>query len=310
MKKELLHKYFSGETTQDENKKIIRWYEKSDTNRSLFLSERKLWNTTHVAESSKGSKENPLRIKKTFQLSQLVKYAASVAVLLVFGTMLWQYVEYGQEEGMQTIMVPAGQRVNLTLADGTTVWLNSNTTMTYPARFNRKKREVMLNGEAYFEVQHNRNCPFVVSTEKYDVEVLGTTFNVFAYANTTFETALFEGSVNILDKTQKKQLLLEPNELAIGRNGTLSKRSGLNPEEYSWQKGILTFNDEPIHNVLSLLHAYYGKEVFLANSNYDSYHCTAKFLYNDGLEYILKVIQRDLHYQIEKDSTNNIIILR
>jgi transmembrane sensor len=97
----------------------------------------------------------------------------------------------------QTVIVPAGQRVQLVLADGTKVWLNSKTTFTYPAALSAdKNREVTLNGEAYFEVKKDAEHPFLVKTNTYDIQVFGTTFNVYAYDNADyFETSLINGSV-------------------------------------------------------------------------------------------------------------------
>ena len=108
---------------------------------------------------------------------------------------------------MQTITVPAGQRVNLDLPDGSNVWLNAGTTMQYPVSFMTDKREVILDGEAYFEVAHNEKSPFVVHTSTLDVEVLGTKFNVEAYsARKIFETSLMEGRVKVKLPHDRKRI--------------------------------------------------------------------------------------------------------
>ena len=89
---------------------------------------------------------------------------------------------------LQTITVPAGQRINITLADGTNVWLNARTTIQYPITFNEKERLVKLDGEAYFDVTKDKSKPFIVQTNNYNVEVLGTKFDVDSYS----ETEIFE----------------------------------------------------------------------------------------------------------------------
>ena len=113
---------------------------------------------------------------------------------------------------MNTIKVPAGQRANLTLPDGTNVWLNARSEMRYPAVFTGNKREITLDGEAYFEVTHNEDKPFVVQTNKCNVEVLGTKFNVEAYSDSEdFCTSLMEGSVRVSDKgNPSESLVLAP----------------------------------------------------------------------------------------------------
>lgn len=96
--------------------------------------------------------------------------------------------------------MPAGQRAELTLSDGTKVWLNAKTTFSFPDHFDDHQRNVILDGEAYFDVAHNEKSPFVIQTEKYNVKVLGTEFNVRAYKEDeiyAFETALINGSVEI-----------------------------------------------------------------------------------------------------------------
>ena len=99
---------------------------------------------------------------------------------------------------MQTITVPAGQRINITLVDGTNVWLNARTSLSYPVKFGKNNRQVVLDGEAYFDVTKDKSKPFIVQTDNYNVEVLGTQFDVNAYSETgEFETTLMSGSLKV-----------------------------------------------------------------------------------------------------------------
>lgn len=304
MKRKLLHKYFKNESTDKELKKILEWTESSEKNRYYFLSERKLWNikSIHLQETKKDS--------RSISTKSIINYAAFIAAvcLLLVG---FSHFQTNRTGNYQVVNVPIGQRVNIVLADGTSVWLNSNTTLTYPVRFGKNIRQVKVNGEAYFEVAHNDNCPFVVDTEKYQIKALGTTFNVKAYSDYgMFETALIDGSVRIIDKMHKVNLLLKPNERVFEEMDRLYVKKGLSNEDYLWKNGLLVFNDEPIRTVLELLSAYYGMKISLENEKIKNYRCTSKFLYNNGLDYILKVLQRDLHYEIQKDSVNNRITLQ
>jgi len=309
MKKRLLNDYFSNKTSQEETEEVIEWFEKSEKNRSDFFSERNTWNASLLGKSDRQADVLFPEKKKSFRFGRVMWYAASAAVLLILSVGMWRYTE-NTPEGMQTVVVPAGQRVNLILADGTSVWLNSNTTFQYPASFSKNKREVSVVGEAYFDVAKNEKSSFVVSTGKYQIEALGTSFNVYAYGNNLFETALFNGSVKVYDMEHKTDLLLQPNEKAFEKNKRLCKAPIEATKDYKWQNGILSFYDEPIQDVMQMLSAYYGKDICLKKNLKQDYHVTTKFLYNDGLEYILKIIQKDLHYKIENDSINNIIYLR
>ena len=105
-------------------------------------------------------------------LLEAIKIAAVFAITVASGTYFYKSEICKIGEAMNTITVPAGQRANLTLADGTNVWLNARSEMRYPAVFTGNKREITLDGEAYFEVTHNEDKPFVVQTNKCNVEVL------------------------------------------------------------------------------------------------------------------------------------------
>ena len=100
------------------------------------------------------------------------------------------------------------------LHDGTTAWVNARSTLRYPNHFAHEERKVELDGEAFFDVEHNEHKPFVVSTEKLDIKVLGTKFNVFAYkGREEFNTALLEGSVKVYERmNEEKALFMNPNE--------------------------------------------------------------------------------------------------
>ncbi len=102
---------------------------------------------------------------------------------------------------MQSIYVPTGQRVNITLSDGTNVWLNARTKIVYPAVFDKSVRQVAVDGEAYFDVAKDKKRPFIVETGKCNMEVLGTKFNVEGYSDKDdFEVTLMEGSVRVASR--------------------------------------------------------------------------------------------------------------
>jgi transmembrane sensor len=301
--RKIVNKYFRGDTTHNEKKQLIEWFEQSEQNKSSFIDEREQWNISSMRT------QEPAKALSYNRLSNKLAYAASI-LLIVSLSLTLVFHQWKNDDRMQTIIVPAGQRVNLVLEDNTSVWLNSNTTFTFPVKFGKNKREVTLIGEGFFDVMNSNNKPFIVHTEKYQVEVLGTSFNVSAYEGFTFQTVLFEGSVNIVDKNNNSNTLLKAGELAVEDKQTLTKLQGVDREDFRWQSGIMTFNDEPIKNVISKLSAYYNQNIWIDSDFHNQYHCTAKFRYNDGLEYILKILQRDLKLTIVNDYTNNTIRLQ
>lgn len=132
---------------------------------------------------------------------------------------------YDKLAQLQTVTVPAGQRAQITLADGTKVWLNSESTLSYRSDFGRRDRDVELDGEAYFEVAKNKEIPFYVNTETNQVRVVGTHFNVCAYKGSNeFETTLVEGIVDIYAYDNERPLTrLTKNEFFGSYQGKYKK---------------------------------------------------------------------------------------
>lgn len=165
---------------------------------------------------------------------------------------------------LNEVTVPFGNKTTLVLADGTKVWLNAGSRFAFPQSFIGEKREVFLEGEAYFEVSKNENQPFIVSTQKIDVEVLGTKFNLSAYQSDNFcETVLLEGTVKVQDngKLFKDKLELKPNQKATyyTDNKELIRSFAPDAEMYiSWINGWYQFSNENLITVLDKLERYYN----------------------------------------------------
>lgn len=179
MDQKILYKYFKGIATIDEEKQILDWVDASPDNRKALQKDRMLYDIALFADEKKVKKEEKtIRILPVLRWS--VRVAAVVVVALSCGFLFRDY-QYNKAAQMQTVAVPAGQRAQITLADGTRVWLNAKSTLTYASNFGRTDRNINLEGEAYFEVAKNKDIPFYVNTEKNKVRVVGTSFNVCAY---------------------------------------------------------------------------------------------------------------------------------
>lgn len=311
MEKDLLHKYFNGETTQEEEKRIMDWAESSPENYKLYLEERRLWNALLINYSRTNQKSRPSAKNNSLTLWKIISVAASIALILTFA---WIQVNLEKApQGLQAVLVPAGQRVQIILEDGTKVWLNSKTSLTYPTSFGSKSREVELNGEGYFEVARNEEKPFIVKTKKYDVKVLGTTFNVSAYehAASTFETSLLEGSVDVYTTTGNAlSVHLEPHEKVSEVDGVLKKDTIGFMDHFQWKDGLICLDDEPFANLMKKFSIYYDIQIDIDNPKVLDYRCTGKFRQNDGVEYALRVIQKDLKFKYIRDDELNTIIIK
>lgn len=177
-------------------------------------------------------------------------------------------------EQMLTAMTPRGGTYQLRLADGTNVWLNADSKISFPAGFAGSQRTVMLlNGEAYFEVAKDKKHPFVVVTEDQKLEVLGTHFNISAYReeNST-KTTLLEGSVEVsLLKTEKTSTLknatvkLLPGQQAILSNHVIKVAEVNSSLAIDWKNGDFIFRDEDLESVMRKVARWYNVEIIYKN---------------------------------------------
>ncbi|MEP7081173.1 MAG: FecR family protein, partial [Ginsengibacter sp.] len=161
------------------------------------------------------------------------------------------------------ISTPRGGQYQLTLTDGSQVWLNAASSITFPTSFVGDKREVKITGEAYFEVAHNAAMPFHVSVNKMDVEVLGTHFNVNAYDDEgMIKTTLFEGSVNV--SKGNESVKIRPGQQAIVKNvlGKIQIKDDVDLEAVAaWKNGKFIFQNEDIFSIMRKLERWYNVDV-------------------------------------------------
>lgn len=306
----LLNKYIAGDVLPEEKKEVIRWMKESEEHREQLMQLHRIYNATiwngNVSGQNSGKKKPVMRYLWTS-----MKIAA-VAAMLAF-IIHKEYQDYRLEHStdMQTVTVPAGQRASLTLADGTTVWLNSNSTLKYPTNgFRSENRKVTLEGEGYFEVAHNEKHPFIVETENYDIRVLGTTFNVSAYPNSgMFETSLIEGKVTVYQPDTQSEIVLKPNERVEARDGKLYKETFTSDNDFLWRMGIYSFKNEPLATVFKKLEQYYEVQIINKNKEIASRLCTGKFRQKEGIEHVMKVLQKYVKFNYMQDDEKNQIII-
>jgi transmembrane sensor len=167
-----------------------------------------------------------------------------------------------QDGAFNTITVPQGSNYQLILSDGTKVWLNTNSSITYPVAFKGKSREVSLTGEAYFEVVHNTSKPFIVNNVLANVTVLGTHFNVKAYPDEKMVTTLLNGSVKV-SKIGGGSTTIKPDQEAIVSFGQSNVRVyNIDAEEaIAWKNGYFLFNNENIKDVMKTIGRWYNVDI-------------------------------------------------
>ena len=242
---------------------------------------------------------------------EAAKIAAVLAIVLL-GTHYWTGKhQVPEDKTWQSIYVPAGQRAELMLADGTKVWLNSRSTLTFPGSFKGNIRNVKLDGEGYFAVTKNVEQPFIVETNKCNVKVLGTEFNVMAYAaDSVWETSLLEGAVEILvPGSNNSGMRLEPNMMASLKGNRLVKGRIKEVDYFLWREGLLCFNDISVRDMIEKLKLYYGVDIVVNNTRILKNRYTGKFRTKDGVEHVLKVLRLNNKFTYTKDDETNVITI-
>ena len=305
MKTELLHKYFRGETTEKEESQIVEWTESSAENKERFLKERMLFDITLFSDDSKIQRKP----KGHLYLYPLIAIAAMLAIVFVMDL---PHMHKPKQQLSQTIRIPAGQRAQMDLPDGSVVWLNSQTTLTYDENFGKKDRKVTLDGEAYFDVARNEKCPFIVHTHAMDIEVLGTKFNVEAYAKQqNFEASLIQGKIKIKSPSDNNisQVLL-PDYKSTLKNGKLVISKIEDYNIYRWKEGLYCFKNKSFIEIIKDLEKYYNLKIIVDKPSITNIILTGKFRISDGLDYALRILQKDVPFIYNKHTTDDIIYIK
>ncbi len=310
-----LIRYITGDATEEEIIHITQWLDSDSEHMREFLAMRKLYDITLWQSEDKANHQSlPVKSGINFRIGKFLLDIAKIAaifVLAILGTLYYiQSNKKPEPVSMQTIRVPAGQRAELILTDGTKVWLNAKTTLIFPNHFDAQSRIVTLDGEGYFEVTSNKKQPFTVKTPNYDLKVWGTKFNVLAYSGKPyFETALFEGSVELLNPGGEKGEMINPNERIFLDNNHLKRGIINNLNHFLWRDGMISFDNESFPEMVRKLELYFDLKIMVKNKSLLSYTCTGKFRTKDGVDHILKVLQLSNQFRFKIDDKLNIITI-
>jgi transmembrane sensor len=300
----LLGKFFSSSITKsqfDEMKRLSG--EMSDADLSGGLQQ--VWNEQDFGKAMPfGSKERIKReLGRTIGRDRFVRgavkfsrVAAAIAIPVLLATTIYLFTErkayVGQQAQLLNVSVAKGEHATVNLPDGSTVMLNSESKLYYPSNFTTKERWIQLEGEAYFHVQKSHGRPFTVKTKSLNVRVLGTTFNVSAYSNEPVHSVvLVNGSVAV-NAQGKQPYTIKPNEMFALETGS-GKAVVTDVESYSytsWRDGILSFESEPITNVLEKVSRQFNVALQYDPRQFKNDKLTGKLDLNEGVESALRVI--------------------
>lgn len=266
----------------------------TSTNTSLSQNLDKITNIDRNKAYLVLSNGNRIELKTSKNTQEKVDHSAKIT--LKDSSLIYTRLQKGKEnisEKMNTLVVPRGGEYRLILSDGTKVWLNSETTLKYPVSFNKDRRQVELNGEAFFSVAKDTLHPFIVKMKESSVKVLGTEFNVSAYPDRNEEAVLVEGKVSFASKGKNK--ILKPGERAISEKGKIVV-SKVDTKYYtSWKDGIFYFNNIRLEELIEKLSRWYDVEFFFLNEEIKNLHFTGAVEKDRSIKFVLDFISNITH---------------
>ena len=357
----IIFRYLSGSASEEESGELFEWLKESRENRITYFTLKKIWLNTRADGCTNKYIEDSwdrLKLRTTLQSSKNVKdpglprinirklaVAATILVLIgissFLGIQLRNLSEYDQT--LVEISAPLGSRTNVSLPDGTNVWLNAGSNLTYRSDFGRGNRNVSLSGEAYFDVSPDKGSVFTVNTRDVDISALGTQFNVKSYPEEEVtETTLVNGLVEvaITDPGIRAQpVLLKPNQRIIYSRDT--RRILVNEEEKevaeeteeivaedepelqvqprimiadvndvkeytSWKDGRLTFRSENLETLTPKLERFYNVKISFQDDSIKKLRYTGT-LEEVTIEEVMRAIASasKINFNIDK---NNIVL--
>jgi len=244
-----------------------------------------------------------------------IEYAVNGKEIQIDSSRVQQVVD-GDKMVYNTVIVPYGKRTQITLSDNSSVWLNSGSKLIYPARFAPEKREVYLEGEAIFEVSHNKQQPFMVITHDIEVKVLGTVFDVSAYNDDATSTTILEsGSVEMKYKTNsllsQSKVKMVPGTMAVyDPIEKTVKQTQVNTKLYtSWREGYFVFERQSLGEILKKISRYYNVSIQLNDQSLANETFTGPLDLRNSATQVLEIIAVMINAKVEKID-NQMIITR
>jgi ferric-dicitrate binding protein FerR (iron transport regulator) len=329
--KELIVRYLQQDISADELKELNLWVHASAENREHLFQLKNICDSTknHKLLSEEEIEKSwqkmqrqmeappvtiPVVSKKNVFLNHTLRYVAVGTVAVLLGAGIGEYlgrhslpVEETRLVTYNEISVQKGGKPNaLTLSDGSKVLLNAATTLRYPTDFGGDVREVYLDGEAYFEVAKDTVKPFVVKLKQQNVTVHGTSFNIEAYQEETYNiVTLLSGSISLESLKQNGEkisdLVLKPGQKAYFDNSAESVSVEQVDASLSntWTKGEYKFKDEPMALIAKRLEYYYDVHIHLDDKQLENIKYTGTFSLNQSIREVLRIItyENRLQYQ-------------
>jgi ferric-dicitrate binding protein FerR (iron transport regulator) len=349
--KSLFISYLEKDVSKQDEEYLARWINKNPGSLKELNELRLLWNFASISSRTENNlAENEWKLflqkiekRKSIQLKSeksFIYWLPRMAAIFILGAVISAAITYtlinSEKDNLvyQEVNTPAGAKSKITLADGTTIWLNAESSLRYSTAFGKKNREIFLTGEAFFEVAKNKSKVFVVQASDLSIKAYGTSFNVKSYPDeSTVEATLIEGSIGVkrigLKSGKTDEIILEPNQRVVyykpinkteknqaektevnpksikaepeTKRLTYMISKGIDPIPYtSWKEGTLFISSENLADLAVKLERKYDVKIHFENEALKTIKFTGS-LENETVEQVIEAIgiAASIEYEIE-----------
>lgn len=308
------------ENEADEKEKILfrEWYASSEENAETYAQLSKTYNITSLGKHSLQENWNKVvqkansggeipgyiqlpeieKVTKILKINFLFKAAAVLVVLLGMSLFL-KYIVFSPEQ-----LIVSGESLKAgepcKMADGSLVYLNGKSKISFLDNFGANNREISLDGEAFFEVKPNPEIPFMVKTNKAIIKVVGTSFNVYSDSSEMVKVTVVSGIVEIFAEKTGELIKLEKGQQGVYNplTGKIEKTNIENPNFQAWKTGVFVFNETPVLQVFNLLQSYYQKTLIYKQKS-GSMPIITTTIDNQPLDAVLEELNLLLNTKVE-----------
>ncbi len=318
--KQIAFLYFEGEVSHEEEKQLYSFIQSSDSNKKQFRQWEQEWEATLIASNVLNKDWEKVQSKLIAntatqtpnRLLNIYKYTAIAAsfLLLFFSAYSFLLKKNTTHQSHFIVEAPFGEKSKLTLDDGSQVWLNSGSVLSVEHTMVKSETHVRLNGEAYFEVSKNKDRKFIVKTSAYDVEVLGTKFNISSYPSSEqVITTLIEGSIRVTN--EYNSIEIEPGEKAFADTSTslIQKEQVLNASiSNAWLSNSIIYDNISLNDLIIRLSKEYNVKIYLEAEELADKKLSIALRNDETISQIMSALKKILNVEINEYKQNNYII--
>ncbi len=300
---DLFDRFIKGETTETEDQMVFEWFHGENAKEELFSSYEKKWQSVSNEMCSyeqdtifekirkKTDIDRYKSVSRKFVLKSIFRYVAVACLFILLGVGVFQYTKYDYTSRNFIVSADIGQKATVELPDGTIVFLNSGSTLTYNGAYNVQNRRVVLEGEAYFNVKKNMKKAFIVVTGDLEIEALGTSFDVKAYANDlSITTTLLEGKVSV--RSESEEIILSPDKQVsfIRATNSFNEPQICNASRFVlWKDDELFFDCETLEQVSETLKKVYSIDIIFMSEEIKA-HTFCGVINNTNIHNVLEYL--------------------